>query len=164
MFVRGGDVVTEDEAATRDWLAAVAQLGITRTEFDRHREELSSQFGTRASVTDIAWRLLNALVGRTGDEQRLAFIYWEMARLVSQEGKDSKPYLREASRHQLLSLRRSGARVVQVSHANDPWVCSACRALHGKRWAIDEALSRMPIPDSCREPSGCRCHYLPSLE
>jgi len=164
MFVRGGEVVTDEEAAIRDWLDAVAEFAITREEFDRHREELSSRFGTRASVNDTAWGLLNALVGRV-DGSTLPHVYWQMARLVSEEGKDPKPYLREAARQQLLSLRNSGARFssgarfVQVFNCNDPWVCSGCRALEGKRWTFDEALLRMPIPDSCTEPSGCRCWY-----
>ena len=160
MFVRGGEVVTDEEAAIRDWLDAVAEFAITREKFDRKREELSSRFGTRASVNDTAWGLLNALVGRV-DDSTLQFVYWQMARLVSEEGKDPKRYLRQALQQQLLSLRRSGVGMVDTSDCNDPFVCSACKALRGKRWTIEEALSKMPIPDSCTEPSGCRCGYCP---
>ena len=79
------------------WLDRLNRLGVTRTDFNHHREELSRQFGFTASVNDTVWRILNTLVIKYArDSHLLEQIYREMAALVSQEGKDPSPYLEQA--------------------------------------------------------------------
>ncbi len=79
------------------WLDRLNRLGVSRTEFNHHREELSGQFGFTASVNDTIWRILNTLVEKhTKDRHRLEWIYREMAALTSQEGKDPTQYLEQA--------------------------------------------------------------------
>lgn len=79
------------------WLDRLNFFGITRTDFNRHRDELTRQFGSPASVNDTVWRILNSMVIKYAqDNYRLEHIYREMAALVSQEGKDPTPYLEQA--------------------------------------------------------------------
>jgi len=80
-----------------NWLDRLSGFDVTRTDFNRHREELSRQFGSPASVNDTVWRILNSLVIKyVRDHYRLEHIYREMAALTSQEGKDPTQYLEKA--------------------------------------------------------------------
>lgn len=163
ILVRAGRLVTEDEASTTDWLARVAHLGVSRRDFDRHREELSKQFGTSASVNDTIWRILNVLTATASDAATLRSVYLEMAALAAREGKDPKPYLAQGFKLELEEYRRQGVRTVRVRDCNDNFVCPACRGLHDKTWRIEAALSEMPIPTLCEARSGCRCGYSPAV-
>lgn len=163
IVVRAGRLVTEDEAAITDWLSRVTDFGVSRRDFDRHREELSKQFGASASVNDTMWRMLNVLIGRAGDAATLRSVYLEMAALAAREGKDPKPYLAEGLKLELEEHRRQGVTTVRVRNCNDNFVCPACQALYDKTWRIEAALSEMPIPTLCEAPSGCRCGYSPAM-
>jgi len=163
ILVRAGRLVTEDEATTTDWLARAGHLGVSRRDFDRHREELSKKFGTHATVNDTIWRILNVLIGRAGDAATLRFVYSEMAALAATEGKDPKPYLAEGLKLELEEHRRQGVTSVRVRSCNDNFVCAACQVLYDKTWRIEAALSEMPIPALCEAPSGCRCGYSPAM-
>ena len=44
IFVRNGQLMTEDEANIEDWLIGLAQFGITKKDFDSNRQALSKQF------------------------------------------------------------------------------------------------------------------------
>jgi hypothetical protein len=172
IFVRQGELFTEaslkdyeakqrEEAAISSWLSRLAQFGVTQQAFDRHRKALSKQFGFQAPVNDTVWRILNSLVRPSRSRQDLKAIYLYMANLIIEEGKDPKPYLAEAARHELLDLKESGVvSKVKVSTCNDDSVCSACRKLEKKTFTINEALAKMPIPNACQNPSGCRCWYI----
>jgi hypothetical protein len=168
ILVRAGRLVTEDEATTADWLARVAHLGVSRRDFDRHREELTKKFGTHATVNDTIWRILNVLIGRARDVGTLRSVYWEMGALAAREGKDPKPYLAEAMKLELEEHRRQGVTTVRVvncgKRGDDPHTCPACKALYGKRMTIDEAVSQMPVPSVCQQQSGCRCSYISENE
>lgn len=99
ILVRRGKLVTEEEAKIMDWLARLEGFGVTRKEFDRHRNELSKQFGYRASVNDTMWRILNKLVlDSAKNTTLLEQVYREMASLVSSEGKDPTQYLIQAEK------------------------------------------------------------------
>ncbi len=99
IFVRNGQLVTEEQATIMDWLVHLELFGITRKDFDKHRQELSKQFGGQASVNDTLWRILNTLVvDYAKDDAALEQVYREMAKLVSSEGKDPTQYLVEAEK------------------------------------------------------------------
>jgi hypothetical protein len=97
ILVRNGELVTEEEASIIDWLASLEYFGITRKEFDKQRNELSKKFGTKATVNDTVWQILNILVSNhANNDIALEQVYREMAKLVSGEGKDPIQYLLEA--------------------------------------------------------------------
>lgn len=97
--MRNGQLVTEEQATIMDWLVHLELFGITRKDFDKHRQELSKQFGGQASVNDTLWRILNTLVvDYAKDDAALEQVYREMAKLVSSEGKDPTQYLVEAEK------------------------------------------------------------------
>jgi len=92
-------------------------------------------------------------------------IYYEMARLISEEGKDPKPYLSNALCIELQELKKGGAKTVRVvgcgMRGDDPSACNKCIALHGKKYDIDVALQTLPIPTLCENEEGlCRCSYI----
>ncbi|HKZ51257.1 MAG TPA: hypothetical protein VJ256_05805 [Dehalococcoidia bacterium] len=157
ILVRGGKAVTEDEAFIMDWLVRLEPFGVSRRDFDRNRQELSRQFGAEAGIEDTVWRILNGLVAHGYS------VYWEMAHLARQEGKDPKPYLSEASRLQLTECKRDGLATVRVQTCNDDFVCPACKALYHKKFTVADALSQMPIPTLCQAKAGCRCWYSPEV-
>lgn len=100
ILVRNGELVTEEQASILDWLARLEGLGVTRKDFDKHRSELSKQFGVQqAAVNDTIWRILNKLVlVYARSDSHLEQIYREMAKLTSSEGNDPTQYLVEAER------------------------------------------------------------------
>jgi len=97
ILVRNGELVTEEQATIIDWLIRLESFGVTQRDFDKHRDELSKQFGLQASVNDTLWRILNKLVvDYARSPAALEQVYREMAGLVSSEGKDPTQYLVEA--------------------------------------------------------------------
>jgi len=99
IFVRNGELFTEEEVNILDWLLRLEHFGISRRDFDKHRKELSQQFGQLASVNDTVWRLLNHLIELNyKDSVAQEQIYREMAALVSSEGKDPTEYLVQAEK------------------------------------------------------------------
>jgi hypothetical protein len=99
IFVRNGELVTEEQAVILDWLGTLEHFGITRSDFDEQRSELSKNFGVQASVNDTLWRIFNNLIiSYSSNEVALEQIYREMAKLISREGKDPTQYLVEAEK------------------------------------------------------------------
>lgn len=97
IFVRNGELVTEEEATILDWLCNLEYFGITRKDFDEQRSKLSKEFRVQASINDTLWRIFNNLIiTYANNDVVLEQIYREMARLVSNEGKDPTQYLIEA--------------------------------------------------------------------
>ncbi|MDY6876175.1 MAG: hypothetical protein SWK90_08250 [Chloroflexota bacterium] len=165
IFVRRGRLLTEDQKLVEEWLDRLGAFGITRQAFNQHREQLAEQFGFQPSVNDTVWRVLNLLVASTADHSQAKILYNEMVHLVRSEGKDPKPYLVEAAKHELLSLKESGVvSRVRVNTVNDGLVCSKCRALAEKTFTIEQALNDMPIPNACESEDGCRCWYSPVVD
>ena len=99
IFVRNGELFTEEQVTILDWLVSLEYFGITRKDFDEQRGELSKQFGVQASVNDTLWRILNNLIiTYASNEVALEQVNREMAKLVSSEGKDPTQYLVEAEK------------------------------------------------------------------
>jgi len=97
--VRKGELLSEDDFNIHGWIDHLEFLGVTMVLFNRHRDELSKQFGLKASVNDTVWRILNRLIINYGaDNAALEHIYRSMSKLVSSEGKDPTPYLLEAEK------------------------------------------------------------------
>lgn len=164
IYVRGGKLLSEDAAQTEDWLRYLDQFGVTRRRFTLARNRLSERFGTRASVGDTVWSILNEQVAKARNLDTVKWAYYEMERLAEQEGKDSTPYLESALRTELQVLQKDRVRFVRIENCDghpDCFTCPECQKLHGKRLRIQKALREMPIPRSCTSQSGCRCSYVP---
>ena len=157
IYIREGKLVTGDDALKIDWLVYLDQFGITDQKFESSREELSKKFKTKASAHDTVWSILNSLVATRPEDA-----YREMARLVSQEGKDAQPYIEQALRTQLMSYKTRGIKTVWVvGYCEEPdySTCSGCVELNRKQFSIDEALDKMPVPRYCTS-GWCRCGYV----
>ena len=99
ILVRNAGLYTEEEASIVDGLLRLEQFGVSRKDFDKHRKQLSQQFGELASVKDTIWQILNHLIEvNHGDFGTQEQIYREMAALVSSEGKDPTEYLISAEK------------------------------------------------------------------
>lgn len=97
--VRKGELISEEDFHIHGWIDHLEFLGVSMVLFNRHRDELSKQFGFKASVNDTVWRILNRLIINYGaDNAALEQIYRSMSKLVSSEGKDPTPYLLEAEK------------------------------------------------------------------
>ena len=96
IYIRMGELVTEEEAQIEDW---IARIGISRSQFDKARGQLSKQFGQQASVNDTVWKVLNELIVTWANQpSSLEQVYRHMSALASKEGKDPTMYLLEAER------------------------------------------------------------------
>lgn len=159
--MRMGELVTDDEAQTRDLLGYLAQLDIERKQFDKARADLSKRFSITASVHDTAWSILNGIISKTRNPLVAQRAYYEMARLAHAENKPTKPYIAEALKARLIELSQQEAKTVVVQCYGgqiDDSTCPACQALHGKLFPIDKALKELPVPTACTNKE-CRCSY-----
>ena len=157
--------MTEEEAHIRDELVRLEKYGITRKDFDKAREALARQWGRTASVNDTFWKLYNEWLGKNRTLDWSITLYYEMGRLASMEGKDWRPYVRQALTIHLNQLRKVGAKTVRIDNGtNDSNSCRGCKSLKGKQVSIDTALKEMPIPTLCESDFPCRCNYFDEEE
>ncbi len=83
ILVRGGELVTEEEAKIRDWLLRLEWFEIRRDDFNNYRSQLSKKFGTQAGVNDTIWSIFNHLIIKYGKNLNMLYrVYQEMASLV----------------------------------------------------------------------------------
>ena len=166
IYVRQGKLITEEEAQISEWLGYLDQFDITRSKFDQERKKLSERFKTKASVHDTVWSILNKWVGSHPAQRSVEFAYREMARLLSQEGKDCNHLIESALTAQLqfYKIRKVKNVIVQNygGRGDNIDTCPQCAELHGKKFTIDEALNKMPIPRNCTSDFECRCYYEPA--
>jgi hypothetical protein len=162
IFVKKGRLLTEDQKAAEEWRDRLAHFGVTTQTFVQHYQQLATRFDKPPAVNDVVWSILNSLVERhrnQQDRQSLVTLYSEMARLVSIEGKDPRPFLAQAAKQDLLEIQDAGFTHVKVYTANDEFVCFECQKLQGVIFPIEQALADMPIPTVCESEDGCRCGY-----
>ena len=155
IIIRRGELLTQEQAIIKDWKTRLEKFGFTENEFSKHREALTQQFGHTPSINDTIWRFLNSQIVKTKDKA----IYYEMAHLVSMEGKDPKPYLAEVSKQTLLECKKLRARKVGVRNCTDAYVRPECHKLENQIFTPKEALEKMAIPALCQNKDGCRCWY-----
>jgi hypothetical protein len=163
MIVRKGILITKEEADIQNVLKRLEQFGISKQQFTKHKQDLTVQSDKQASVNETVWRILNVLVVEKQSYFEKKQIYFEMARFSRMEGRDTKPYIVEVARMELLDIMESGLEKVQMNNVNDDQVCEACRSVQGKTFTISEALSDMPIPNLCQN-NECRCRYVAQLD
>ena len=159
IFVRSGELLTENQATIKDWIKRLENLGLTEKEYKLHSATLAKQFGQTPLINDVIWRFFNLQLTKSKSYFNSKIIYLEMARLLSKEGKDPNRYLAEAAKMELLELKKSWVLKVTIYTCNDNFVCSVCRKLENQVFTIANALEKMPIPYTCQNKDGCRCTW-----
>ncbi|KAA3643862.1 MAG: hypothetical protein DWQ07_17250 [Chloroflexi bacterium] len=79
-----------------DWLENLKALGVNAKHFENAEKALTRNFGSPPSINDIVWRILNEMAVGKSDKFSRELAYWKMAWLAAQEGKDFRPYFKEA--------------------------------------------------------------------
>lgn len=171
-------VVTESHAKSTDnewanlqgrqkWLQSLSSYGISETDYEREKGQLSKKFGHEAKDRDVIWSLFNRLITTKRDLHILKMIHYEMALFLDEENRDFKPLLEQAAKMDLLYYKQLNVLKVEILSAGAGNSCEACQKQHGKVYTIEEALRLMPIPykDCTRtlnsERKGfCRCKYV----
>ena len=171
IFVRRGELYTEKEVMEKDftskWLYLLERYRVTEQTIYAERKKLSDQFGSEASLTDTIWRILNKLALEQRSSHDFEQIYLLMGKFMQDEGKDPTTFAKKAMearsesvRQQVIGFQKNLSAFnvrVSVHTANDDHVCKSCKKASEKKYEIKEFLEKMPIPNHCENPSGCRC-------
>jgi len=118
---------------------------------------------------DARWRELNkelSSAAKSNDWHRMSSIYFGLALIRHDEGKEFFSVLQECARCNLIGFEKSGVvKRVKVLTCGEQ-SCSECQPLQGQIFDIREALDKMPIPvRTCQHDRGwCRCMYLPVMK
>ena len=108
IFVRKKELLTEEEAQVLDWVSRLENYGLTVQKFEKLRDELSKGFTTKATVNDTIWSFFHSWINAHPISEQTKNVYYEMARLVSMEGRDGKPLIEAARRSQLTYFKSHG--------------------------------------------------------
>lgn len=136
------------------------KFGVTKDEFTKRKEEHYLKYGIENNNNDVVWSLFNELlIKNANDVDKLRMIYYTMAVLLHQEGKDNFKLLQLSAKATLDSLQLSNLQLkVGIVGCSDS--CEACKKLNGKIISMEEAYL-LPVP--CRECTHrigfCRCSY-----
>lgn len=172
ILVRKGRLCTEEEARAID---VCSRLAVPLERLWVARDLLSNTWGRKASAADAAWRVLNELVVNTSDCHGRGMVYFHMARLLWEEGRDHLQVARQCRQMQLadwkhaaneglIDLKRARIEVCTAREAS----CPACRTLEGLQFTHGQAVEENPIPVAeCTYEAGtsrvrgwCRCVYV----
>jgi len=151
--------------ALKKWLTRLEMFKVSQEDFEKHRKTLSNQFRQEASVGDTVWGIFNKLLLSETDLHTLKMIYFTMALLLDEEGKDSYEMHCQATKMQLLKLKESSStKQVEILSTKG---CSNCEKYAKKIFTIEDALEKMPIPrKDCtfhlnnNKYGYCRCIYI----
>jgi hypothetical protein len=171
IFVWKGDIYTEkqvkDLKMKNKWLRMLERFGATEAMFSQVGKNLSKRFGFEASVNDTIWGVMNTLTGKQEDLIDMVQLYLHMADFVEAEGKDPEPYIKQAMeiKEQSVKLEVLGIKKdigpikmkITVNTCNDQYVCEDCEKISREEYEIDDFLKKLPIPNNCSNPRGCRC-------
>ncbi len=139
--------------------------GVTKDEFLKRKEEHYLKFGIENNNDDVVWSFFNELlIKNANDVNKLRMIYYTMAMLLHQEGKDNFELLQLSAKATLdnLQLRNQSSDLVfnfEIMGCRDS--CENCKKMNGKIISKEEAYL-LPVP--CRECTHsigfCRCTYI----
>jgi len=168
IYIRNRKMVTENEAEKIDFIKYLEMYGISEKYYNQTEKKLTKKFGSKPPVRDIKWSICNQLISqnpRNFEAQKM--IYYDMALMLDNEGKNSFHLLEQARRAELLEYQSSGLiKKVKILTAGKDNACSECLKLDGKVFTIEKALKEMPLPNkNCTNKlnsknSFCRCSYL----
>lgn len=158
------DIEREKEYLKYKGFHYLESYGITKDEFIKRKEEHYLKFGIENNNDDVAWSFFNELlIKNANDADKLRMIYYTMAVLLHQEGKDNFELLQLSAKATLdsLQLRNQSSDLVfnfEIMGCRDS--CENCKKMDGKIISKEEAYL-LPVP--CRECTHavgfCRCTY-----
>lgn len=135
-------------------------FGVTKEEFIKRKYEHYLKHGIENNNNDVIWSIFNELLFKNAtDFNRLRQIYYTMAVLLQQEGKDNFKVLQLNAKATLDSFQLSNLELkVQIVGCSDS--CETCKKLNGKIMSMEEAYL-LPVPcRKCTHRIGfCRCLY-----
>ena len=170
IIVRRGELYTEEQAEIMDQVGILEQFGASQEMFEEEREELSKQFGLQASVRDTLWKMLNSLIPQQERSVNKELLYMRMAYFVEEEGRDPSQLIEQAMqlkgtriKKEVLGDKKEFGGLFnniryKVNTRNDDIVCDRCNEISKRTYTIDDFLKKMPIPNNCSNPRGCRCN------
>lgn len=168
IVVRKGNLLTGDESTLWDWFGRLIYHGASIHLLRQVHRDLAKKSDHAPAVRDVLWRVFVILQTGMRSHDSLSQIYRLMSEFLRGEGGDGKPYLVQAFREDLLVLKEETKACgwetakVMVFGVSDEDQCPQCRALHERKFEIDEALASLPIPSLCTNSSYgfCRCTYM----
>ena len=175
IIVRRGELYTEEQAEIMDQVGILEQFGASQEMFEEEREELSKQFGLQASVRDTLWKMMNSLIPQQERSVDKELLYMRMAYFVEEEGRDPSQLIEQAMQLKGTGIKREVLEYkellwvapearVKVHTRNDDIVCDRCNEISKRTYNIDDFLKKMPIPNNCSNPRGCRCNVAIELD
>lgn len=157
-------LLTEEQKFDREWMQFFSGFGITQKDYYNFKEEIKFPY-----PRDIVWGLFNRTVLKLSEEkdfQGLGRIYYSMALFLNEEGKNPFKSLEKSNKMQLIFMKQSYVKKVTISSERDS--CPECIKMYGKKYTIEKALEKMPIPNkNCSYIMGkgkypfCRCMWVP---
>jgi hypothetical protein len=156
-------LLTEEQKFDREWMQFFSGYGITQEDYRNFKEKRKSPF-----PRDIVWALFNQTVHRLikeNDFQGLGMIYRSMGNFLNEEGKNPFESFKQSNKMQLIFMKQSYVKKVTISSERDS--CPECIKMYGKKYTIEKALEKMPIPNkNCSTMMGkgkhpfCRCMWV----
>jgi hypothetical protein len=121
---------------------------------------------------DTIWSLMNQIIQDNPNDFHVhSRVNRLQAMFLDEEGRDYTSCLEAAAVASLTHYKTRGIKQVTILTAGEGNACNECLTLEGDVFAIEEALSQMPLPHkSCTkkgfngEPGFCRCMYFPYLD
>lgn len=139
-------------------------FGVTEAEFIKRKEEHYLKYGIENNNNDVVWSLFNELlIKKSNDVDQLKMIYYKMAVILHQEGKDNFKLLQLSAKASLDSIQlrnQSSDLVFNITISGSKDSCENCKKMDGKIFSMEEAYL-LPVPcRKCTHSIGfCRCFY-----
>jgi len=148
---------------------------ISKEQLTSRKIKWFQKYKEKASYDDLIWSVSNELLDKYAKSEEFHAMKMLYLKLALYEMRNNRVFfhlLQQVSKMQLLgykkeilffraSLNGDFNEIVEISVAHNS-CCENCEQLAGKRYTIDEAREKMPIPlSSCTHENGfCRCIYL----
>lgn len=142
-------------------------ISVSREYLEQKRSEFYKLMGNKANYPDLTLSVAHVLLQkfmRSGRYKDNAQIYFRMARMYQQEGRDFIMLLEEGYRMELYVIEKQMKElgfpyeIVIITRGLD--ACPVCGEYKGKRFTLKQALEEMPLPvKGCTNELGCRCFY-----
>lgn len=144
----------------RKWLPYFHPFNLRKKHFFLEQDNLRKKFGCEPSDGDVIWAFFNALLQTRKSDSERADVYRRMGDFLRDD--ENKAFRGEIfhRRADILIFKSSGVvDSVAISASHD--ACNECKTLSGRRYSLDEAFRKPPIPHKrCTHKYGCRCVYL----
>jgi phage FluMu protein Com len=162
IYVRGQKLVIEEEANIIDSLKT---FNFTRDQYLKSEKALTKKFGFKPKYNDVIWTICNEeIIKNINDYGFLSSLYYQMALFLNKRGRNFFHILQQAGKAQLENMKTMDIKEVEILSVGG---CPSCEELNGKKFTIEDALDKMPIPNKhCSNKNYnnfCRCIYQPII-